>query len=268
MNNHEKWSEDNPEGWRTYKLKFLLSALESGKRESSESAPLDQGALSIGGEHIKWNGKLNLRNPRFISFDYFNSMDKGKIKKGDVLLVKDGATIGKTAIITEEPSIGMAVNEHVFILRPNNRVSSKLLYYLICSSSGFAQIKLTETGSAQGGINMRFADKVLFQIPENSESQDYITHFLDRVTSQIDGTIQKGRKLIEILKEKRNALIDQTVTKGLDPNVPMKNSGISWIGEVPEHWKIVSLRGVLKQRGEYNVGPRTTNILSVVKDYS
>jgi len=68
-------------------------------------------------------------------------------------LVKDGATIGKTAILTKKEFDKMAVNEHVFLMRSNKRINPKLLYYLICSDSGFKQIKLTEVGSAQGGIN-------------------------------------------------------------------------------------------------------------------
>ena len=74
-------------------------------------------------------------------------------------------------------------------------------------------------------------------IPEKTE-QDFITAFLDRETARIDALIAKKTRFIELLKEKRQALITHAVTKGLDPNVKMKDSGVEWIGEVPEHWEV------------------------------
>ena len=75
-------------------------------------------------------------------------------------------------------------------------------------------------------------------------TQKAIAHFLDRKTAAIDALIEKKQKLLDLLAEKRAALINQAVTKGLDPNVPMKNSGVERIGSVPAHWEIVSLRRV------------------------
>ena len=237
-----QWIGEIPEEWKFHKLKFMLSSLESGSRENDESAPLDKGAFSIGGEHINWNGTLKLDHERFVSFEYYSAMNRGKIQENDVLLVKDGATIGKTALVIKKPFDKMAVNEHVFILRPNKKISPKLLYYLIDSDSGFRQIKLTETGSAQGGINTEFANKTLFSINENSNEQEKITDFLDSKTSQISKTIEADKRLIELLKEKRTALINHVVTKGLNPKSKMKDSGIEWIGEVPEGWEVRKIR--------------------------
>lgn len=244
-----QWIGEIPEEWKFHKLKFMLSSLESGSRENDESAPIDKGAFSIGGEHINWNGTLKLDHERFVSFEYYNSMNRGKIQESDVLLVKDGATIGKTALVIKKPFDKMAVNEHVFILRPNKKTSSKLLYYLIDSDSGFRQIKLTETGSAQGGINTEFANRTLFSITENAKEQEKITDFLDSKTFQLSQTIDADKKLIELLKEKRIALINHVVTKGLNPKAKMKYSGIEWIGEVPEGWEV----NKLKQISEINI---------------
>jgi len=239
-----QWIGEIPEEWRVHKLKFMLSALESGSRENDESAPIDKGAFSVGGEHINWDGTLKLDNERFVSFEYYGSMNRGKIQENDVLLVKDGATIGKTALVIKKPFDKMAVNEHAFILRPNKKISPKLLYYLIDSDSGFRQIKLTETGSAQGGINTEFANKTLFSITENSNEQEKITDFLDLKTSEVSKTIEADKQLIELLKEKRTALINHVVTKGINPKAKMKDSGIEWIGEVPEGWEVRKLKQV------------------------
>ena len=236
-----QWIGEIPEEWKFHKLKFMLSALQSGSRENDETVPIDKGAFSIGGEHINWDGTLKLDNERFVSFEYYSSMNRGKIQENDVLLVKDGATIGKTTLVIKKPFEKMAVNEHVFILRPNKKISPKLLYYLIDSDSGFRQIKLTETGSAQGGINTEFANRTLFSITEKAEEQEKITDFLDSKILQISKIIEADKRLIDLLKEKRIALINHVVTKGLNPKTEFKDSGIDWIGEIPEDWEVKRL---------------------------
>lgn len=227
-----------PEHWNIFKLKYLVNSLESGKRKDFES---EDYAFSLGGEHINWDGTLNLNNKRYISKEFYNSMNKGKIQENDTLLVKDGATIGKTAFVSKLTQ-KMAVNEHVFILRNNHLLIPKLLFYLIASNLGFTQIKLTETGSAQGGISQDILDKVSFIIPYNLEEQEQIVNYLDKKTVKIDATIAKNEELIRLLEEKRIALINQVITKGLDHNVPMKDSGVEWIGEIPEHWDVINLK--------------------------
>src|SRR6185437_3557051 len=85
------------------------------------------------------------------------------------------------------------------------------------------------------------------------EEQKQIVNFLNKITSKIDLEIQKSQKLVELIKEKREAIINQSVTKGLDPNVPMKDSGIEWIGEIPERWNISKLNLLLKKSISYGV---------------
>ncbi len=237
-----KWVGKIPEGWEVHRLKFLLSSLESGSRETGGGSQLDEGVFSLGGEHINWDGTLNLENIKLISEECYNSMNQGKLKINDILLVKDGATIGKTAILTKKEFDKMTVNEHVFLMRSNKMINPKLLYYLICSDSGFKQIKLTEVGSAQGGINQDFIAKAYFSIPQDKQDQTAIANFLDKKTTEIDTLIEKDKKLIALLKEKRTALINHVVTKGLDPNVKLKDSGIKWIGKIPEGWGVGRLK--------------------------
>ena len=133
-----------------------------------------------------------------------------------------------------------------FLMRSNKRINPKLLYYLICGDSGFKQIKLTEVGSAQGGINQDFIAKVHFSIPEDKHEQTTCTNFLDKRTAEIDALNEKDKKLIALFKEKRTALINHAVTKGLDPNVKLKNSGIPWIGKIPEGWEVRKLKYIGK----------------------
>jgi len=244
-----EWIGEIPKEWEVHRLKFLLSSLESGSRETGGGNQLDKGIFSLGGEHINWDGTLNLENPKLISEEYYNSMNQGKLKINDVLLVKDGATIGKTAFFRKKEFGKMAVNEHVFLMRSNKRIDPKLLYYSICGDSGFKQIKLTEVGSAQGGINQDFIAKVYFSISGDKQDQTAITNFLNKKTAKIDALIEKDKKLIELLKEKRTALINHAITKGLDQNVKMKDSGIEWISEIPEEWEVNKIKNTNYVKG-------------------
>ena len=176
-----------------------------------------------------------LEHPRYISRSYFNALGKGKIEKEDVLLVKDGATIGKAMHITHKAFPRMAVNEHVFILRAKECTYPRFLFYLICSELAQYQISLAIKGAAQPGLGSRFVSDL--RVPKPSlEEQIAISDFLDKETSKIDSLIATKERLVELLKENLTSLITRAVTKGLDPTVPMKDSGIESLGRIPEHW--------------------------------
>ena len=113
---------DIPQNWQLHKLKYLLSSLESGSRETGGGNQLDEGIFSMGGEHVNWDGTINIEPAKYVSEEYYNSMNRGKIQNNDTVLVKDGATIGKTALIRKKPFNKIAVNEHVYILRANKKV--------------------------------------------------------------------------------------------------------------------------------------------------
>jgi type I restriction enzyme S subunit len=231
-------------GWRTVRLKWLLTALESGRRKISDNDNSEGGVLSIGGEHIGWQGEWLLDSPRYISREFFETMSSGRIQQEDVLLVKDGATIGKVAIATSLPAVEAAVNEHVFLLRFSLHNHPKYYFYYIQSSIAQDQIQLEVRGSAQPGLNSEFRNSVFAPQPPR-EQQCAIAKYLDRETAKIDALVEKKERLIELLWEKRTALITHTVTQGLDSNVPMKDSRIEWLGQIPSHWEIVRLRRIL-----------------------
>jgi type I restriction enzyme S subunit len=113
--------------------------------------------------------------------------------------------------------------------------------WIVSSELFFSQIKLFQTGSTIQHYGPEHLRKMLIPLPIKSE-QKIITDFLDHKTAQIDRLIEKKQVLVEKLNEKRTALITRAVTKGLDENVPMKNSGVEWLGEVPEHWDTVKVR--------------------------
>jgi type I restriction enzyme S subunit len=125
--------------------------------------------------------------------------------------------------------------------------------YMLCSLS---------VGTIQRQIKWPYLKKVKIILPPIGE-QKAIATFIDRETTRIDTLIQKKTRFIELLKEKRQALITHAVTKGLDPNAKMKDSGVDWLGEVPEGWEVAPLFSVASERSESNKGMTEDNLLSL-----
>jgi len=162
-----------------------------------------------------------------------------------VLLGEDGAPFFDTT-----KDVAFAINgkiwpnNHVHVLRPNRlKVGIKYLTY----SLNCTDYSLYISGSTRDKLNQSDMDNILIRMPSLIE-QTQIANFLDHETAKIDHLIEKQQQLIELLKEKRQAVISHAVTKGLDPNVPMKDSGVEWLGEVPEHWETLPLKLCVETR--------------------
>ena len=128
------------------------------------------------------------------------------------------------------------------MLRPNDySLDSNYLFYLYSDKKFRGKYESEANGITRFGLSQESFSDTCICMPGKSE-QMAISSFLEEQTSKIDSLISKQLETIELLKEKRQAIITHTVTKGLDPNVPMKDSGIEWIGEIPEHWKMKRLK--------------------------
>lgn len=133
------------------------------------------------------------------------------------------------------------------VMQFTNRQSAEFFAYVL-KSGAFISVLQSKTDGIRDGKSISYDQfgTIDLPIPEINEQQA-IAAFLDRETAKIDALVAEQERLIELLKEKRQAVISHAVTKGLDPNVPMKDSGIEWLGEVPEHWSVAPLRYVLSE---------------------
>ena len=233
---------------RTMKLNKFVT-LESGLRPKGGVGGILDGIPSLGGEHLNSDGGFIFEKIKYIPEDFFEVLNKGHVYPNDIIVVKDGATTGKTSFVDNDFLHKCAVvNEHLFVVRVDPKVAfPKYVFYYLFSSEGQKQILSDFRGATVGGISRNFPQKVDVPIPSMAE-QTQIADFLDRKTGQIDKLIGIKERRIELLQEQRTALINQVVTKGLDPNVEMKPSGVESIGEIPAHWEIIKLRylGVLQ----------------------
>lgn len=250
-----EWIGQIPKEWKVSRLKFVLnSSIETGKRPNEPDGKI----LSIGGEHIQ-NGDFDLSHPMYVSESTYIG-NKGKIKLNDTLVVKDGATIGKCMYVTSMPQEKMLLNEHVY------RVScSKFYYYWILSDFSQKWFRVRNQSTAQESITGPTILNIPVVVSENAEQQR-VADYLDTKCEEIDSIIALQEKMIEELKAYKQSVITEAVTNGLNSNVPMKNSGIDWIGEVPEHWRLEPLKYCFGRRSEKNCPVKTKERLSLSID--
>jgi type I restriction enzyme, S subunit len=135
------------------------------------------------------------------------------------------------------------VNSSIAVITPNARLAGVFLYYLFESSYMEHTIQRIKGGMGVPHLFQADLNKFYLPLPSQNE-QTKIASFLDRETSKIDELVGEQRRLIELLKEKRQAVISHAVTKGLNPHAPLKPSGIEWLGDVPEHWRMKRLKRI------------------------
>ncbi|EEW2611760.1 restriction endonuclease subunit S [Escherichia coli] len=132
------------------------------------------------------------------------------------------------------------------VLKSVNDISFSFYRYLLKSEPYISALQAS-TDSLRDGKSINYEQFGAITLPSPSlPEQSIIAHFLDHETAKIDNLIEKQQQLIELLKEKRQAVISHAVTKGLNPDVPMKDSGVEWLDEIPEHWRICKLKNLAK----------------------
>jgi type I restriction enzyme S subunit len=176
-------------------------------------------------------------------------IDRFTLKSGDVIITKDSETADDIAVSAYVPKDmpGVVCGYHLAMLRPHEGVSGKFIKRLFDSVYLRSKVATLANGLTRVGLSSGAISGLELPIPPASE-QHAIASFLDRETSKIDALVSEQRRLVELLKEKRQAVISHAVTKGLDPTVPMKPSGIEWLGDVPEHWIIDRLDHLVDTR--------------------
>lgn len=163
----------------------------------------------------------------------FTFASKYMYDKPSVLLGRKG-TIDKPLYINKP----FWTVDTMYYTELNKGVDAKYLYYLALT----IQFSRYSTNTALPSMTQEHLSNYKFAVPKIESDRKQITEFLDHETAKIDNLIEKQQQLIELLKEKRQAVISHAVTKGLNPDVPMKDSGVEWLGKVPEHWEVCLLK--------------------------
>lgn len=235
-----EWIGNIPKHWDVKKIKHLVKLqgrIGFKGYTVSDLVAEGEGVYTLGAKHIS-NNKINLSSPEYISWDKYYESPEIMVFKGDLLITQRG-TLGKVALVENE--IGEATINPSMIILKEIKPNSKFLYHLFCSNYFIKWIDLTNTATAVPMISQTQLNNLELPLP-CLEEQTQIANYLDHKTTQIDNLITKKEQFITLLQEERTAVINQAVTKGLDPTVKMKDSGIEWLGEIPEHWEMKRMR--------------------------
>jgi type I restriction enzyme S subunit len=240
-----KWLGDIPEHWEVKRFKFILQDGYEGLKIGPFGNQIKSEKLSSSGNY-KVYGQENIINQdfalgyRYLEDDLFQELSIYEIKVNDLLITMMG-TSGRCYIVPENFQKGI-MDSHLIRLRLSNNHSLEFIRYLIDESEYVSyQVKTLGKGSIMHGLNSTIIKSIELIIPPLIE-QEKIAQFLDYKTKQIDELIKKKETLIEKLDEKRTAIISHAVTKGLDSSVPIKDSGVEWLGDIPKHWEVKRLR--------------------------
>lgn len=233
---HNSWIKSLPREWQIVPLKYMCSGfVKDGPHETPKF--IDEGIPFLSVDGIQ-NNKLVFEGCRYISIEDDNRFSlKCKPQKGNILLGK-AASVGKVAFV--ESDYDFNVWSPLAVISPKDIRLGKFIFYCLQSYELQLQCDVFSNSNTQKNLGMTTIDNLTFPYPSIYEAEK-ISQFLDHETAQIDSLIAKQEKLIELLKEKRQAVISHAVTKGLNPDVAMKDSGVEWLGQVPEHWAVAKL---------------------------
>lgn len=246
------------EGWAAASLSRLLVSLESGSRPRGGVRGITEGVPSIGGEHLNYDGTFNFEAIKYVPHDFAEAMTKGRIRENDVLVVKDGATTGKTAFVSSTfPHSVAFVNEHVFICRPTNQIEPKFLFRFLMSKEGQDRILENFKGSAQGGINQTFAPNVIVPTAPLAEQRRIVAK-LDEVLGNVSSSQQRLARIPALLKRFRQSVLAAACSGKLTADWREQNqkvvsyqskdigNGTELEDEIPLNWTQTTLRPLIQ----------------------
>jgi type I restriction enzyme S subunit len=253
-----EWIGQVPEHWKIAQIK-RISVLNPKKSTLSEEK--DSLCTFLPMEKLRTNAiTLDVTRPIHEVYDGYSYFCDDDILIAKVTPCFENGNIAVANGLVN--GIGFGSTE-INVLRVNGKGHNRFLYYRL-QEEQFRTIAKSEMRGTGGlkRVPTELFESFTFGLPDTDE-QVTIAATLDRETARIDALIGKKTRFIELLKEKRQALITHAVTKGLDPNAKMKDSGIEWIGQVPEHWDVKPFFALVTELNRKNVGLVETNILSL-----
>jgi len=251
MKKYESYKETNiqwlgkiPSHWNTIKFKRLFSF---GRGLSITKADLvDEGVpvISYGQIHSKQNTGTNIENHllRYIPDTYIEGNDSSKVSKGDFIFADTSEDLeGCGNCVYIDKDYQLYAGYHSIIARNIKFTDAKYLAYLFKTDCWRSQIRSSVNGVKVFSITQNTLSDTDVLIPSFTEQQA-IASYLDYKVGQIDSVIAEKEKMLDDLKVYRSSVISEAVTKGLDKNVPMKDSGIEWLGMIPYYWSLIKMK--------------------------
>lgn len=251
------WIGQIPEEWEVRPIKNIV---ETPVTDGPHETPVlyETGIPFLSAEAVK-DGILDFNYKRgYISLrDHERFKKKVSPKKDDIFIVKSGATTGNVGIVTTDEIFD--IWSPLALIRSTKTLAiQKYIYFYLLSTIFRAQVEFNWSFGTQQNIGMGVIERIKVILPPISE-QERIVGILDKKTAQLDKVKTLLEEQIQKLKDYRASLIYETVTKGLDKTIPMKDSGIDWIGQVPQGWGVSRLKYLV----EISTGTSNTQDRSV-----
>ncbi|QQN70233.1 restriction endonuclease subunit S [Comamonas testosteroni] len=244
-----QWAERTPKHWNSVHLRWIAKLYAGGTPSKAIEEYWENGVVPWINSGEVNQGLISEVSTYITEAAYKNSSAKW-IPKNALVMALAGQ--GKTKGMIAQLAIDATCNQSMAAIVPQNLQSSRYLFWWLYSN--YQNIRNMAGGDLRDGLNLELLGDIGCPIP-NVEEQLSIAAFLDHETAKIDALIEKQQRLIELLKEKRQAVISHAVTKGLNPNAPMKDSGVEWLGEVPAHWEMKKLRFLGEARNGLTYSP-------------
>jgi type I restriction enzyme, S subunit len=254
------WLGQIPTHWRVFKLKHIAEnkkfAIVDGPFGTQLKAEdyRSNGVPLVRISNLSYTGDFLYEELVFIEEEKANDLVRSRIQKGDIVIGKTGATIGKTAIFPLDEGI---IASSCLKITPNkDKILSSFLSNNMVTKGFIESLIIAGGGSTRDTINIEPFSNLCIAVP-TIEEQKSITSFLEYEIRKIDSLVLQKKRLVELFKEKRKASIYHAVTKGLDPKVKMKPSGLGLLSEVPQHWEVKPIQWIASINDE--VLPESTD---------
>lgn len=236
-----EWIGEVPKSWNTLNLKYLFRLVYRYPTYYGIDYE-NNGIKEIRGEMLKGNGEIDIQTVpvRYISKKTSDQFPLTQLITGDIVMSVRG-TMGKIGLVTTEIE-GSNITANLLRLSPDlDKVKPRYLALLMESKKFIDELDNQSDKTTISTITVPRLLNIKVSLPSLEDQKKIYIYVSDKL-KKIDSLIADKKRLIELLEEKRQAVITETVTRGLDPNVKMKDSGIEWIGEIPEHWEIARLK--------------------------
>jgi len=230
-----EWIGDVPVGWEVVPFKHRCSRYALYGANMSSEEYVSDGVRFLRTTDISENGELE-PDGVYVSPEVAREY---LLKDKDILISRSG-TIGRAFVFAADVHPECAYAGYLVRFVPTKQLNSRLFFYFTKSAAFSDWLQTQLIFSTIGNVNGQKYAQCRLTLPPLAE-QTAIAEFLDRETGKIDGLVAEQRRLMELLKEKRQAVISHAVTKGLNPHAPMKPSGIEWLGDVPAGWEVRKL---------------------------
>ena len=263
-----EWIGEIPEGWEIKKIKFLTKIISS--TIDKKQNPVDKKVRVVNYNDVVRNNFIdsNKVDYGYCSESEYNSYS---LTNGDILYTKDSMDVGNIFDVclirtTKDLVFGYHLSKISIF---NSDIVPEYLFYFLSQKSIKDYLLMLSVGVTIKGLSNTAVKNTRVVLPSLSEAIQ-ISDFLEKQTTQFDELIAKSKAQITLLEEKKQATINQAVTRGLDPSVPMKDSGVEWIGDIPEGWEVKRLKHIIKfgtsiTYGIVQAGPHIKNGIPYIR---